>query len=125
MWNRCFCKDLAVPQITFTISADNILSVDATDLDSGRHYTWQTTGGALIANGVNAAMLRDGVLPYSTLTGTQVSAAHEIVLPAAVGSFGPDSQAGLETLQSCIDVFVSCGAACCCRHRSSSNCSSH
>ena len=64
-----------VLQITFTISADNILSVDATDLDSRRHYTWQTTGGALIANGVNAAMLRDGVLPYSTLSGTQVSPA--------------------------------------------------
>ena len=59
-------------QITFTISAENVLSVDATDLDSGRHYTWQTSGGALIANGVNAGMLRDGVLPYSTLTGTQV-----------------------------------------------------
>lgn len=44
--------------------------VEATDLDSGRHYTWQTSGGALIANGVNAAMLRDGVLPYQTLTGT-------------------------------------------------------
>ena len=44
--------------------------VEATDLDSGRHYSWQTSGGALIANGVNAAMLRDGVLPYQTLSGT-------------------------------------------------------
>ena len=61
-------------QISFTISNNNVLSVDATDLDSGRHYTWQTTGGALIANGVNAAMLRDGVLPYSTLSATQVAA---------------------------------------------------
>ena len=59
-------------QICFTISAENVLSVDATDLDSGRHYTWQTTGGALIANGVNAAMLKDGVLPYSTLTSSTV-----------------------------------------------------
>ena len=74
-------------QITFTISAENVLSVDATDLDSGRHYTWQTTGGALIANGVNAAMLRDGVLPYTTLSATQVRLTlHEAMEPRDRGS---------------------------------------
>ncbi len=50
-------------QVTFHLSADNIFSAEARELDSGRHHLWQNNdGGAMVAGGINAGDLKDGVL---------------------------------------------------------------
>jgi hypothetical protein len=54
-------------QVTFHVSADNVFSASARDLDSGRHHTWAAPGGegAMLAMGIAAADLRDGLLPHA------------------------------------------------------------
>lgn len=49
-------------QVTFHLSEDNVLSAEARELESGRHHLWTAGEGAVVAGGVNAADLHDGVL---------------------------------------------------------------
>ena len=50
-------------QVSFHLDANNVLSVEARDLDSGRHHQWKNGGGAMVAAGVDAAMLQNGIMP--------------------------------------------------------------
>lgn len=36
-------------QVTFKLDGDSILTVEAHDLDSGRHHAWQKDDGAILA----------------------------------------------------------------------------
>ncbi|DBA75099.1 hypothetical protein WJX77_001154 [Trebouxia sp. C0004] len=48
-----------VPQIEVTahLDANNILTIEARDLDSGRHHLWKHGGGGIVADGIHASQL--------------------------------------------------------------------
>ncbi|KAL3143309.1 hypothetical protein ABBQ38_002149 [Trebouxia sp. C0009 RCD-2024] len=48
-----------VPQIEVTahLDSNNILTIDAQDLDSGRHHLWKHGGGSVVADGIQADQL--------------------------------------------------------------------
>lgn len=45
---------LSVLQVTAHLDANNILTIEAQDLDSGRHHLWKHGGGAVVADGIHA-----------------------------------------------------------------------
>ena len=53
-----------LPQVTFHLNADNVLSVEAKDLNTGRHHLWKSGGGAIIAQGIDREKLQNGIVPY-------------------------------------------------------------
>ena len=53
-----------VLQVTFHLNADNVLSVEAKDLNTGRHHLWKSGGGAIIAQGIDKEKLQNGVVPF-------------------------------------------------------------
>ncbi|KAK9814132.1 hypothetical protein WJX72_001080 [[Myrmecia] bisecta] len=61
-------------EVSFHLDANNVLAVEARDLDSGRHHQWKHGGGAMIAAGVDAAMLQNGIMPMHANRAVAVSA---------------------------------------------------
>lgn len=51
---RC-CRHLL--QVTAHLDDNNILTIDAQDLDSGRHHLWKHGGGSVVADGIHASEL--------------------------------------------------------------------
>ena len=60
-------------QVTFHLNADNVLSVEAKDLCTGRHHLWKAGGGAIIAQGIDKSKLQNGVMPFPTQTAIPVA----------------------------------------------------
>lgn len=54
------------PPLHLGLQAANWLSPGSPG--AGRHFHWQKGGGAVIVNGVNAAHLKNGVLPHQPTT---------------------------------------------------------
>jgi len=44
-------------QVTAHLDANNILTIEAQDLDSGRHHLWKHGGGGIVADGIHASQL--------------------------------------------------------------------
>ena len=44
-------------QVTAHLDNNNILTIDAQDLDSGRHHLWKHGGGSVVADGIHADQL--------------------------------------------------------------------
>ncbi|KAK9864479.1 hypothetical protein WJX84_002506 [Apatococcus fuscideae] len=51
-------------EVSFHLDADNVLSVEAKDLCTGRHHLWKSGGGAIIAQGIDREKLKNGIVPY-------------------------------------------------------------
>ena len=44
-------------QVTAHLDPNNILTIEAQDLDSGRHHLWKHGGGSVVADGIQANQL--------------------------------------------------------------------
>lgn len=65
---RCTQYILSVLQVTAHLDANNILTIEAQDLDSGRHHLWKHGGGSVVADGIHASELNTNghyVVDYS------------------------------------------------------------
>ena len=65
---RCTQYILCVLQVTAHLDANNILTIEAQDLDSGRHHLWKHGGGSVVADGIHASELNTNghyVVDYS------------------------------------------------------------
>ena len=87
-------------QITFHLDNNNVLTVEARDLDSGRHHLWKSNGGAVVANGVSAADLNtqghyvvggSSKSPLSCLDGLSVLLHHAGDFPICLFCLGTSS----------------------------------
>ena len=73
LYNRaaCFHAENTVTcflQVTAHLDANNILTIEAQDLDSGRHHLWKHGGGSVVADGIHASELNTNghyVVDYS------------------------------------------------------------